>query len=194
MGDSSKGLKGLARELHPPGEGITDRRCQRLWVIRAGSNNLHHKRGLRDKDLHTLDILLRSLYHLSRPGTTFLLTGLSYRTDVPNALVDKANVEFERLILKLQQEFPDAPQSTEQSHGNKENGPAYYEKSDFTVCGVDLTAQPHTFEFLPAPQLDESGGCLEDHVHFNQDGYRIWMQTLLPKVHQMLRRPLSLRN
>lgn len=194
LGDPTKDLKGLARELHPPEEGTTDRRCQRLWVIRAGSNNLHHKRGLRDKDLHTLDILLRALHHLSRPGTTFLLTGLSYRTDVPNALVDKANVELERLILKLRQEFPDAPQSTEQSHGRKEDALAYHEKSDPTVSGFDLTAQPHTFEFLPAPQLDGSGRCLEDHVHLNQEGYRIWMETLLPKVHQMLRRPLSLRN
>lgn len=191
LGDPSNGLKGLARELHPPKGGITTRRSQRLWVIRAGSNNLHHKRGLKDKDLHTLDILLRTLHHLSRPGTAFLLTGLSYRTDIANDLVDKANVELQRLVVKLQQEFPDAPKSTERSHGRKGEARACYKKSGSTVNEVDLTAHPHTFEFLPAPQLDEYGGWLEDHVHLNQEGYRVWMQTLLPKVHQMLHRPLS---
>jgi platelet-activating factor acetylhydrolase IB subunit beta/gamma len=185
IGDQGNDLRGLANELHPAEDHSTQQR-PKLWVIQAGTNNLTPKKGLNDKSLDSMEVLLRTLHGLTCPGSRFLLTGLFYRTDVSNELVDKANAALQALVAKLQQEFPGVPQSSEQSHGGKEKDPAHHKRSQSDVSGVEnLTAQPHTFEFLPAPQMYVDGGLLEDHVHLNREGYRQWMQTLVRKVEQM---------
>ncbi|KAH8776552.1 SGNH hydrolase-type esterase domain-containing protein [Diaporthe sp. PMI_573] len=150
IGDQGNDLRGLANELHPAEDHSTQQR-PKLWVIQAGTNNLTPKKGLNDNSLDSMEVLLRTLHGLTCPGSRFLLTGLFYRTDVSNELVDKANAALQALVAKLQQEFPG----------------------------------PHTFEFLPAPQMYVDGGLLEDHVHLNREGYRQWMQTLVRKVEQM---------
>jgi hypothetical protein len=174
IGDQSHDLKGLANKLYPAGNSSARQPASgpKLWVIHAGTNNLHPKKGLNSKSLEAMEVLLRTLYHLTYPGPRFLLTGLFYRTDIPDDLVYKANVALEAIVVKIQQEFPGVPQSPEQIHGGQ---------------GNDLTPQPQLFEFLEAPEMNPAGGWLDDHVHLNQEGYRIWMEKLVPKVNQLLR-------
>lgn len=176
MGDSHVGLNGLLQELNPSTEdSLTTRRNLKLWVIQAGTNNLHRKHGLKDDDVRSMGVLLRTLHYLSRPGTKFLLTGLFYRTDIPNELVDRANEAYKSLVATLDQEVPEAPQQADTTNQSQSS----------TALGYGNG----TFSFLPAPQVDDSSPWLIDHVHLHQNAYQKWMKTLLPKVHDMLRAP-----
>lgn len=188
MGDTTADLKGLAQELRPASEGcLTKRRNQKLWVIQAGTNNLHKNRGLRDADLRSMEILLKTLHHLSRPGTKFLVTGLFYRLNIPNARVDQANDKLKSLVARLCQEFPEAPRPTGESHGGKGKSGNSHNRDDSGISGGPWDRDNGTFSFLPAPEVGDE--LLEDHVHLRKEGYQKWMQTLLPKVHEMLRTP-----
>lgn len=188
IGDASMNLRGLAQELYPlTGGGLTKRRNQKLWVIHAGTNNLHKKHGLRDADLHSMDILLRTLHHLSRPGTKFLVTGLFYRLHVSNGLVDQANDALQSLVARLDLEFSGAPNPADRSHGGKGSGGTSHNRDDSGISGGPWDRDNGIFSFLPAPQIGNK--LLDDHVHLLKEGYQKWMQTLLPKVHGMLRTP-----
>ncbi|KAH8898997.1 hypothetical protein GQ53DRAFT_608136, partial [Thozetella sp. PMI_491] len=79
-------------------------RTVRLWVVQAGTNNLHPKKGLRERDYSALRALLASLLLVSPVQTQILLTGLFYRKDVADSLVDQANAEYERLTTEFNQE------------------------------------------------------------------------------------------
>lgn len=199
-----EGLGHAMRGSGPPKGGIVRRWSQKMWVIHAGTNNLHPKQGLRDVDLRAMDVLLRTLHHLSRRGTKFLVTGLFYRKDIPRELVDKANVDLQDLVARLDQELPEAPQSTQGSH----NTHSRVDSGISAVGSSKTTNQPHiagqvteaspawdrengTVRFLPAPRMgDDLEDWLEDKVHLHLHGYQKWMRTLLPKIHEMLPRSL----
>ncbi|KAJ0109733.1 cetylhydrolase [Diaporthe amygdali] len=194
VGDDSQNLKGLVHELSPAKGGNAIQRKPKLWVVQAGTNNLHSKKGLTDASLFSLEILLRVLHQESPEGSKFLLTGLFYRTDIRTELVDKANVSLRHIVVKLEQEVSGGQQSTEQSHG------ASHRASETTTPAEMLPSDHHergppppwdradgTFRFLPAPGIDDFDAFFEDHVHLNEKGYRKWMDTLLPKVDEMLR-------
>lgn len=208
VGDPAANLKGLAQELQTANAGnLPNRRNLKLWVIQAGTNNLHRKHGLREADLHAMDVLLRTLHHLSHPGTKFLVTGLFYRRDIPNELVDRANDALQSLVDRLDQEYRETPQPTEPSQGRERRNAFSHNRDDSGIGGVSSSKtmdQSHTssikdhdndtFTFLPAPRIEEFSEWLEDNVHLHKEGYQKWMQTLLPKVHGMLRkspRPLT---
>lgn len=178
MGDTQveSGLKGLAQELNPStGGSLSTPRKLKLWVIHAGTNNLSAKHGLRKDDLELMRILLKTLHHLSRPGTKFLVTGLFYRKNIDNRLVDEANEALQSLVASLDQELSNAPHMQQSTTANQsQSSPASGHGNG-------------TFEFLPAPQIDDFSQWLEDNVHLHPRGYQKWMQTLLPKVHEILR-------
>lgn len=187
LGGDEPILKGLAQELHPSSKSCLAKRRNRnlkLWVIQAGTNNLHKKHGLRDADLHSMEILLKILHLLSRPGTKFLVTGLFYRRNIPTGLVDQANDALQSLVARLDREFTGAPKPTEQSRGGTGRSGASHNRNDSGISGSPWDRDNGTFSFLPAPQVDND--LLEDNVHLRKEGYRKWMQTLLPKVHEML--------
>lgn len=200
IGDPDMNLKGLAQELQSPDAGgPVTRRNLKLWVIQAGTNNLHRKHGLRDTDLYSMDVLLSTLHRLSHPGTKFLVTGLFYRRDIPNELVDQANDALQSLVDRLDQEYLETPKPTEQSQDKQRRNAFSHNRDDSGIGGVSSSKtieQSHTspfkdrdngiFTFLPAPRIDDFSEWLEDNVHLHKEGYQKWMQTLLPKVHGML--------
>lgn len=207
IGDRHNNLEGLGHAMRghgPPKEGIVRQWNQKMWVIHAGTNNLHPKHGLRSVDLRAMGVLLRTLHHLSRRGTKFLVTGLFYRRDIPRQLIDKANVDLQILVASLDQELHEAPHSTQGSHNT-------HRRDDSGISGVGsskTTHQPHiagqvteaspawdrkngTVRFLPAPRIgDDFDDWLQDSVHLHLHGYQKWMRTLLPKIHEMLPRSL----
>lgn len=202
VGDPDTNLKGLAQELQTQNAGnLLTRRNLKLWVIQAGTNNLHRKHGLRATDSRAMDILLRTLHQLSHPGTKFLVTGVFYRRDIPNELVDRANDALQSLIDRLDQEYPGTPEPTEENQDRQRRNAFSHNRDDSGIGGVSSSKtieQSHTspfkdrdngiFTFLPAPRIDEFSEWLEDNVHLHKEGYQKWMQTLLPKVHGMLRK------
>lgn len=202
VGDPKTNLKGLAQELQTRNAGnLLTRRNLKLWVIQAGTNNLHRKHGLREADLHAMDVLLRTLHHLSHPGTKFLVTGLFYRRDIPNELVDRANDALQSLVDRLDQEYRETPEPTEPSQCRERRNAFSHNRDDSGIGGVSSSKtmdQSHTssikdhdndtFTFLPAPRIEKFSEWLEDNVHLHKEGYQKWMQTLLPKVHGMLRK------
>lgn len=84
-----KNFSGLADAFSPPKENKV-----LLWIIQAGTNNLHKKKGLTDTSVSALRVLLMSLLQISVPEVHILLTGLFYRNDIADSLVDQANGEF----------------------------------------------------------------------------------------------------
>jgi lysophospholipase L1-like esterase len=40
-------------------------------------------------------------------------------------------------------------------------------------------------EFLPAPEVDKNSH-LVDHVHLNEEGYKVWARVLVPKMMSIL--------
>ncbi|POS71557.1 hypothetical protein DHEL01_v210049 [Diaporthe helianthi] len=193
IGDKHIALAGLVNQLYPSGpDGSATRQPgPKLWVIHAGTKNLHPTEGLGSEALLAMEILLQTLFSLTSPGTRFLLSGLFYRKDIPSELVDLANKQFQELVVKLQNGSPEPSPSPDeqQSYRGKGKGPAH-QKSDSGVSGLAPSAvpPPRTFEFL-APELDSHATCvslLDGHVHLNREGYRMWMRKLLPKMEQML--------
>jgi lysophospholipase L1-like esterase len=144
VGDSSTqhGMEGLLEILHG--------RPVKLWVVQAGTNNLHSKRGLRDAELEMFQKLLEALFISSQEDTRLLLTGLFYRKGICDSLVDKANWSYEQIVSGLNKRWP---------------GRA---------------------AFLVAPRGMRKEDHLVDHVHLNEEGYRLWVAELFPKVRDML--------
>lgn len=70
----------------------------KLWFIHAGTNNLHPKRGLSDASVEVLRLVLETILAVSTPQTRILLSGLFYRTDIADHLVDEANMKLECLV------------------------------------------------------------------------------------------------
>lgn len=93
LGDPKEKLTGLIS--------IFRERDVRFWIVQAGTNNLHQKRGHRDKDHDLLRLLLQALLKISPAGATILLTELFYRKDIPDDLVDKANEKRRSLIATM---------------------------------------------------------------------------------------------
>lgn len=83
-------LPGLLDMLQP--------RNVKLWVLHAGTNNLHPKRGLSDADVGKLRLIMQAALRISNPGTKLLLTGLFYRRDIKKDLVDEANRKLQLLV------------------------------------------------------------------------------------------------
>ncbi|KAL1867909.1 hypothetical protein Daus18300_006184 [Diaporthe australafricana] len=174
--EPASGLRGLLWELNPPAGGTSAQQKPKLWVISAGSNNLHRKKGLTAGSLHVLDIMLRQLYQANQLGSKFLLTGLFYRKDIPNGLVDEANTKMKELVTKLEMAiFGHSIESASAAKLASDRHEDFWDRSNAT------------FRFLPAPNMDDPDKLFEDHVHLNEEGYRRWMQTLLPKVDEMVR-------
>ncbi|KAK3938452.1 hypothetical protein QBC46DRAFT_390160 [Diplogelasinospora grovesii] len=127
----------------------------KLWVVQAGTNNLHLKKGLMDKDRDAMQLLLQALVKLSGNDCKILLTGLFPRTDIKRELIDQANDKLREMVGHMNTELEKVE-----------------EKEERVV-------------FLPAPEIN-ADEHLEDHVHLNLTGYRLWARGLVPKVIEIL--------
>jgi platelet-activating factor acetylhydrolase IB subunit beta/gamma len=93
-GDSSRNLTGLSTVL--------SKRDVRLWIVQAGTNNLHKKHGLKDDDCVALGLLLEILLSISQvPTTKILFTELFYRKDIADELVDDANRKIRAIVTSI---------------------------------------------------------------------------------------------
>ncbi|ORY66522.1 SGNH hydrolase-type esterase domain-containing protein [Pseudomassariella vexata] len=73
----------------------------KLWVVHGGTNNLHRKRGLRAADVDCLHVLLQALLRTSDQSTRVILTGLFFRKDISDHLINEANATLESLSIAI---------------------------------------------------------------------------------------------
>ncbi|ROW03273.1 hypothetical protein VSDG_01299 [Cytospora chrysosperma] len=112
VGDPDRGLTGLAEALWSPER----QRKIKLWVIQAGTNNLHPKKGLTDPSMQAYRALLESILDTSDESTHVLVTGLFYRKDIKKELVAQANAKLKKLVYEIAWELsPDYPDDKQQS-------------------------------------------------------------------------------
>ncbi|KAI0114211.1 SGNH hydrolase-type esterase domain-containing protein [Hypoxylon sp. NC0597] len=122
-----------------------------LWVVHAGTNNLDPTHGLRDGDIADLRLILQTLLRISHPAAHILLTGLFYRSDIRNNLVDDANFKLKSLHELMNNNVGDG-----------------------------------RISFLPPPTTLKENFHFADHVHLNQEGYRLWISELWPRMSEIL--------
>ncbi|KAI2627707.1 SGNH hydrolase-type esterase domain-containing protein [Hypoxylon sp. NC1633] len=95
VGDQTPGreLDGLLDHLpHQP---------VKLWVLSAGTNNLHRTRGLPDSAVKLLRLTIQALLWRSNPESVIYVTGIFYRRDMPDHLVDEANGKIRALVNSI---------------------------------------------------------------------------------------------
>ncbi|ROW13482.1 hypothetical protein VPNG_04488 [Cytospora leucostoma] len=135
-GDRGNEVKGLADAL------MTSKRARKvkLWVIHAGTNNLHPRRGFTDESVQAFRVLLKTILDISGKSVHILVTGLFYRKDIKDEFVDQANAKLKKIVDDLVwEDSPDYP------------GPEHQP----TVEGV---AQPESGNDGNAPKVvDEKG-------------------------------------
>ncbi|KAJ4423883.1 hypothetical protein N0V82_001467 [Gnomoniopsis sp. IMI 355080] len=83
----------------------------KLWIIHAGTNNLHKVNGLSDASLLAMQAVLKVLLSISAPETHILVTALFYRKDIQTELVDQANTKLQDLVEELALQTPSEPTS-----------------------------------------------------------------------------------
>lgn len=190
--------------IHTLGERDTQ---VKLWVVHAGTNNLHKKKGLTDASVDAMRVLLRTLFHISAPETHVLVTALFYRKDIQNELIDQANAKLKEIVDALALEVSCVPTSTHASGKRCASatigelsgcGRGQFDKPlrattvDDDGGGKHFHLQiPHSckiprIQFLPVPGVFDPEEHLEDHVHLNLGGYQMWMEVLFPMVADML--------
>lgn len=115
--DEEASNEGNQQRLHGLVDTLSKRQTQvKLWVIHAGTNNLHKVKGLSDASILAMEVLLRTLLRISAPETHILVTGLFYRLDIRTELVDQANAKLKDLVEELALQMlptPTSPLDTE---------------------------------------------------------------------------------
>ncbi|KUI53056.1 hypothetical protein VP1G_00459 [Cytospora mali] len=130
IGDPEQDLMGLAEALSTPKR----KHKVKLWVVQAGTNNLHPKKGLTDQSVQAFGVLLESILNISDVSTHILVTGLFYRKDIKKELVDQANTKLKNLVDEIAREI--APEDTE-----SEQHPAEKSVSRFDFATGTTAAQ-----------------------------------------------------
>lgn len=115
IGDPERELAGLAEALFDSER----HRNVKLWVVQAGTNNLHPKKGLTDASVDAYRELLDTILEISSGATRVLVTGLFNRKDINEELVAQANAKLKKLVEELALELSPA---SKDSHTESTNG------------------------------------------------------------------------
>lgn len=155
-GDPGKELPGLLTVL-------LEKLSVKLWVLHMGTNNLTPKKGLTVADVQALEEFLSSLFYARyvRRGEG-IAPELDYRVLVTGIFYRK----------DVPTEYVDASNERLQEVVRKFQG-----QGD---VGKERIA------FLPATDEIKIGDHLDDHVHFNLEGYKLWAKKLFPVMVGML--------
>lgn len=78
----------------------------KVWVLALGTNNLHHKRGLRAADVASYKLLVESCLRIA-PGSVVLACDVFYRKDVADGVVDASNEALKNVVEDMNRELKD---------------------------------------------------------------------------------------
>ncbi|KAH7122755.1 SGNH hydrolase-type esterase domain-containing protein [Dendryphion nanum] len=76
----------------------------RVWVLASGTNNLHPKHGLREKDVQSWRVLVETCLRIA-PRSRVVACDLFYRLDVGDEVVERANEMLERVVGEVNEEL-----------------------------------------------------------------------------------------
>ncbi|KAK4202195.1 SGNH hydrolase-type esterase domain-containing protein [Triangularia verruculosa] len=99
IGDQAQGLRSVAKML-------AEQKSVKLWVLHVGTNNLSPKKGLEDKDVPALKVLIEALLEIGRVGCKVLVTGLFLRKDIAGDKIEEANDKILRVIGSINDGMP----------------------------------------------------------------------------------------
>jgi hypothetical protein len=151
-----KGLYDILTSAH---ENKPDKCGIKMWILASGTNNLHTKRGFRTADIDSWKVLVEACLRAA-PGSVVLACDVFYRKDIMDSVVDEGNELLRKVV--------------EQTNDNASNaGEITYQGSKERV------------KWIEARHLI-SKDLLDDHVHLNEEGYRVWDRVLWPHVAEAL--------
>lgn len=96
--------QGLYAILKTAQEGSSGRCDIKLWVLASGTNNLHPKRGLREKDIESWKALVEACLKIA-PESMVLACVVFYRQDIENRLVDEGNEMMKKAVEELNRQM-----------------------------------------------------------------------------------------
>lgn len=124
----------------------------KLWILASGTNNLHPKRVFRDADVKSWKMLVEACLRIA-PRSGVVACDMFYRMDVPDEVVDGSNELLKGVV----------------DHVNRE-----LEETSGEEAGRRV-------EWVESRKLI-SKEMLVDHVHLNEEGYRVWDGALWPYI------------
>lgn len=150
VGDPERGLTGLSEALSSPKR----QRKVKLWVVHAGTNNLHPKKGLTDASVQAFRVLLETVLDISDESTHILVTGLFYRKDIKNKLVDQANAKLKKLVHGLSRDI--SPYYPESEQLSVEEGTSQVDSAIITDAGQVTDVKGKGKEVVPEERRDSA--------------------------------------
>ncbi|RVD89691.1 uncharacterized protein DFL_000688 [Arthrobotrys flagrans] len=164
LGVGGDKIENVLYRLHTGYISLLENRPTKLWVVHIGTNNLRPRKGLRDSnpnDSENFRVLVQTL-RLLCPGSKVLVTGLFPRKDVDDELVRVSNGKLKESLDGL------------------DKSPSLSRDS---LPEPVLEVEPLFWE-EPAETINTD--VLVDHVHLNEEGYRLWDESLYPRILEIL--------
>ncbi|KAK6507704.1 hypothetical protein TWF481_006127 [Arthrobotrys musiformis] len=165
LGVGGDKIENVLYRLHTGYIPLLAQRSTKLWVVHIGTNNLRMKKGLRDtepSDYWNFRVLIQTLWYLS-PGSKILVTGIFRRKDIGDKLIETANEKLKENLEELSKD-PTSMTRTSLPELEPDNTTFFWQEPDEAI-GFDV---------------------LEDHAHLNKEGYRLWDESIYPRVLEIL--------
>ncbi|KAI4960331.1 hypothetical protein J4E86_001953 [Alternaria arbusti] len=139
----------------------------KLWILASGTNSLQKKRAFRKQDVESWRVLVEACLRIA-PESTVLACDMSYRLDIPDAIVDQSNEMLREVIGEI-----NGALRVEKEHKLQTYEARTERDREDKVKWVDTR---HMF----------IKNMLDDHVHLNEEGYWLWDFVLWPHVAKVL--------
>ncbi|KAI4655088.1 uncharacterized protein J4E79_008153 [Alternaria viburni] len=139
----------------------------KLWIVASGTNNLQKKRAFQKQDVESWRVLVEACLRIA-PESTVLACDMSYRLDIPDAIVDQSNEMLREVVGEI-----NGALRAEKEHALQTYEDQTERDREDKVKWVDTR---HMF----------IKNMLDDHVHLNEEGYWLWDFVLWPHVARVL--------
>lgn len=150
----------------------------KIWIVASGTNDLQKKRAFRKQDVESWRVLVEACLRIALESTV-LACDMSYRLDVPDGIVDQSNDMLKEVVGEI-----DEALCVENMEKEKE---LQMDESQAEGGREDQVKWIEARHLLDQDRLD-------DHVHLNQEGYRVWDTALWPLVANVLGVPTEKDN
>ncbi|OAL51354.1 hypothetical protein IQ07DRAFT_586885 [Pyrenochaeta sp. DS3sAY3a] len=131
-----------------------------LWILASGTNNLHAKHGFRHPDVASWKVLVETCLRIA-PRSRVLACDVFYRKDVKDELVEAGNEMLRDVVREVNLDV------------EKRRAESGEEGGQESVVWVEARQK-----------IDK--GMLVDHVHLNEEGYRVWDEVLWEYVKEVV--------
>ncbi|KAK6525900.1 hypothetical protein TWF281_010944 [Arthrobotrys megalospora] len=158
LGVGGDKIENVLYRLHTGYISLLQNRPTKLWVVHIGTNNLKPKKPLKGSESGDYSNFKILMQAISTlcPDSKVLVTGLFRRKDVGDEFVQVSNEGLKAVVDSMNQE-------------SKEYGPPAADRF-----------------YWAEPTGAINTDVLVDHVHLNEEGYRLWDESLYPRILELL--------